>query len=539
MPFEDALWATSAVSSVYLRATAFLFVRMLPLGHRFMPKIACAFVVSLTSWVLSRQRRPRSTTADPNTLRSTVPILLGTYSQRTPLASLTGLLLNTLALLACLDFVYRAHVLHPSHSLAFSRTGYVGPTSAQIVLREPAPHGQLQLSYVDSTRSNQKTVNVPTLTEASDYTATIELTGLAPGTRYFYHTTSAHNGSFVTSPTFLKKFSVISTSCQKPFYPYSPFLHPLAIPGLSHLARHVEAEPPEFVLFLGDFIYSDLPIQVDTLTTRFYRQLYRQVYASPSWTPALRDVPWIHVFDDHELINDYYPEMADGKDMYARAMDPFEHYQRAANPRRADNDTSKTYTHFRRGDASFFILDTRTYRSTPPAKGEGGTGKRTMLGSEQLNELLRWIETEEGWKVVVSSVPMARNWSEGGDEMDSWAGYLDEREVIFRALWHVGGGIIISGDRHEHATVKFPPPPAYPASRTIIEFSTSPLSFFYQPFLREYVSHDETVFSLPQGSSKFGQLTFDSSDERRWAVAFDLVVDGRKTWKYEHVWQRE
>jgi hypothetical protein len=34
--------------------------------------------------------------------------------------------------------------------------------------------------------------------------------------------------------------------------------------------------------------------------------------------------------------------------------------------------------------------------------------------------------------------------------MDSWAGYLEEREVIFQALWHVGGGIIVSGDRHEH-----------------------------------------------------------------------------------------
>jgi phosphodiesterase/alkaline phosphatase D-like protein len=27
----------------------------------------------------------------------------------------------------------------------------------------------------------------------------------------------------------------------------------------------------------------------------------------------LRDLPWIHVFDDHELINDYYPEMAGGE----------------------------------------------------------------------------------------------------------------------------------------------------------------------------------------------------------------------------------
>ncbi|KAJ6600031.1 PhoD-like phosphatase-domain-containing protein [Mycena vulgaris] len=336
---------------------------------------------------------------------------------------------------------------------------------------------------------------------------------------------------------------------------------PLALPGLAHLARYVKSAPPDFVLFLGDFICehlyfialplfpidactdSDLPIQTAPLTTRFYRQLYRQVYASPSWTRTLRDLPWIHVFDDHELINDYHPAMPGGEVMYARAMDPFEHYQRAANPPRADRDARKTYTQFRRGDAAFFILDTRTYRATPPAKASGGTGSRTMLGAAQLAELLRWIDAEEGWKVVVSGVPMTRNWSEGGDEMDSWAGYLDERELIFKALWRTGGGVIVSGDRHEHGepsspTVKFPPPPAYPASHTIIEFSTSPLSFFYQPFVRDYVEHEETIFNLPQGSSKFGQLAFDSSDEGGWTIAFDLVVDSQKTWYYEHVWKR-
>lgn len=94
--------------------------------------------------------------------------------------------------------------------------------------------------------------------------------------------------------------------------------------------------------------------------------------------------------------------------MYARAMDPFEHYQRAANPPRSDNDGRKTYTQFRRGDASFFVLDTRTYRATPPAKVNGGAGKRTMLGAVQLDELLRWIEVEKGWKVIVSGVPMTQ-----------------------------------------------------------------------------------------------------------------------------------
>ncbi|KAJ7025564.1 PhoD-like phosphatase [Mycena alexandri] len=526
----QAFWITSAVSTVYLRATAFLFVRMLPIGPRFMPKIVTAFAISLATFFVSRQRRPGSSRSSTSALRGAFPVLFGTYSPSHVLASFTGLLLNIFAFFACLDFMYRAHILHPVECLAFSRTGYVDSTSARIVFRSPGARGPLQLIFKNSARPATKEIDVAPLMEDSDYTGTIELNGLDPGTRYFYNISGGHTGSFTTSAETLKKFTVISTSCQKPFYPYSPLSHSLVIPGLSHLARYVESAPPEFILFLGDFIYSDLPAQIEPLTTKYYRQLYRQIYASPSWTRTLRDLPWIHMFDDHEFINDYHPAMAGGEDIYSSAMSPFEHYQGAANPPRPDNDRRKKYIQFRRGDASFFVLDTRTHRATPPAKADGGSGRRSMLGTEQLQELLVWITNEKGWKVIVSGVPMTRNWSKGSDEMDSWAGYLEERQVIFEALWRVGGGVIISGDRHEHATVKFSPPHPYPASHTIIEFSTR--------FLREYVSHDETIFNLPHGASKFGQLTFDSSDEKTWLVGFQLVVDGQKGWSYSHGWRR-
>ena len=47
-----------------------------------------------------------------------------------------------------------------------------------------------------------------------------------------------------------------------------------------------------------------------------------------------------------------------------------------------------------------------------------------MLGQEQLREVKEWVTRtrEEGrMAVLVSGVPVTRNWSGGGDEMDSWA----------------------------------------------------------------------------------------------------------------------
>lgn len=69
----------------------------------------------------------------------------------------------------------------------------------------------------------------------------------------------------------------------------------------------------------------------------------------------------------------------------------------------------------------------------------------------------------------------------------------------------------------------------------VIEFSTSPLSQFYQPFDRKYQqieSTDVEIYSHPFGISKFGVLTFDSSLKDHLTVEFELIVDGKSTWNY-------
>ena len=48
-----------------------------------------------------------------------------------------------------------------------------------------------------------------------------------------------------------------------------------------------------------------------------------------------------------------------------------------------------------------------------------------MLGQRQLEEVRKWVrkegEEEGRLLVLVSGVPVTRNWSEGKDEFDSWA----------------------------------------------------------------------------------------------------------------------
>lgn len=367
-------------------------------------------------------------------------LLFGWIDSKQPLLSFVAVCLNVLSLGTVWDFLYRSHYLHQSHDLSFARVGYVDETSARVVIRAPID----LLNYVeirvseDGADDKSPLSKVITVVEADDYTATFLLDGLTPGTSYTYTTNASHSGTFKTADH-PKQWSLVSTSCIKPFYPYSPLDHGLRIRGLEYLDRHLASRPApaDMMLFLGDFIYIDLPVALGW-TPAHYVAAYRQVYASPSWTPALRALPWVHAYDDHEIINDW--DAGEEGGLYRDAMRPFRAYHGGANPpSRTGGDG--TYYVFRRGDVSFFVLDARRYRS--PSDVADGPGK-TMLGAAQLADLEGWLASEEAWKVVVSSVPFTRNWR-GPDAADSWSGYLWEREHVLDKMRRTDGVVILSG----------------------------------------------------------------------------------------------
>ncbi|WWC71166.1 uncharacterized protein I206_105119 [Kwoniella pini CBS 10737] len=444
-------------------------------------------------------------------------------------------------------------MLYPEAKLQFSRLGWVTDDTAKLLIRIPDMQN-MTLTYNPATFETIgrfRSVHLPTATSETDFTIPVSLDGLLPNTEYYYRLGQDIKGSFTTrrKQADLDKFTIVSSSCLKPGWPYNPFIHPLAVRGFTHLHNAIDKmdQKPEAMLFLGDFIYSDLPTPISDYTTSYYRELYRQVYSSPSWTPLLKSIPWIHMFDDHEIINDFSPSSSsESLRIFENAMEPYNSYQRSINPPPL-NPAEPTYFSFDIGKVSFFILDNRSYRSTPAERpgrnSSAGYGKRSMLGGQQLRAVKDWVEQKgrrEGkLLVLVSGVPVTRNWSEGKDELDSWAGYLDEREIIMNELWSVGGAVIISGDRHEHATTLLPPrsDSVYPQASAVIEFSTSPLSFFHLPWTREYVGHPPTDIPIHhqwKGDSRFGVFDFDTKGEQP-RVHFELIVDGEKEWEYDWV----
>jgi alkaline phosphatase D len=314
--------------------------------------------------------------------------------------------------------------------------------------------------------------------------------------RYQYVLSNNHTGYFITAPPVGKvskrnegKFTFLHSSCIKPRFPYNPLDHALHIPGFKYLADWIPKLKAHFMIFLGDFIYIDVPHRHGT-DRETYRAEYRRVYASPDWPSVSDDLPWIHVLDDHEIANDWDQNTTG---IYQAAADPWDLYHVSVNPPAVK--PGHTWFTFTQGPASFFLMDTRRYRT--PENDDPNRTENSMLGAEQLADLIKFLQEPlpKGvhWKVVVSSVPFTKNWRFGGK--DTWGGYLVERQVVLENMWNAGargiGVIVLSGDRHEFAATAFPPPPGsvYPSSATVYEFSTSPLSMFYLP-VRTYKQTD-------------------------------------------------
>ncbi|KAL1593765.1 hypothetical protein SLS60_010497 [Paraconiothyrium brasiliense] len=461
--------------------------------------------------------------------------------------------INMALLAMTVDVIYRAQIFHAHQHASFGRIGYVSENYANILVREPYAYdvNVLYRSIDDYERSwMQKTLHSSQpeywLKGDTDFTASIKIDHLRPNTPYEYVIQASSGnttGTFTTPPRVGhlsafrdNKYTFLHSSCIKPRVPYTPFQHPLHFPGFAHLARWIPELKPYFMLFLGDFIYADVPLQLGK-DAEYYRREYRQVYSSPDWPSVSQNLPWIHVIDDHEIQNDWNGNMTG---VAVPAYDAFTHYHAAVNP--PAHRQGHTYFSFVQGPADFFLVDTRAYRS--PENSDPNDPGKTMLGDAQITDLLSWIATPPPrgvhWKIIVTGVPFTKNWQFGSE--DTWGGYLVERRRILEAAWELSsthgiGVVILSGDRHEFAATSFPPPKDsdWPVSATVHEFSTSPLSMFYLPFRTYSEVDDEDVCMkyLPDGNSKFGaiEITAPETSEQS-LLKYRLFIDGEEGWTH-------
>jgi len=237
---------------------------------------------------------------------------------------------------------------------------------------------------------------------------------------------------------------------------------------------HLDEEPLDLVFFLGDYIYEGgvgsgvRPHNSPEPTTlEAYRNRYALYKGDPNLQASHAAFPWIVVWDDHEVENNYAgihdENGTDQATFLARRSAAYkawwEHQPvRLAAPTGSDLLIYRSFSWGRL--ASFFALDTRQYRDPQVCMTTGDIGvacpdmfdpDRTMLGEDQE----RWLRaglsgSDSTWnvlaqQVVFTSMPLGTAYNQ-----DQWDGYPGPRQRIVDFLAGTGviNPLIITGDIH-------------------------------------------------------------------------------------------
>jgi alkaline phosphatase D len=271
--------------------------------------------------------------------------------------------------------------------------------------------------------------------------------------------------------------------------------------------RHIEADAPDLVAFLGDYIYEATwgrelvrsHGSPEAFTLADYRARYALYKSDPDLQAAHAACPWIVTWDDHEVVNDYAGARGSAFD------DPADFFLRRAAAYKAFYEHMPLPPHMRPDGAGlplhctvdwgtlarFYILDDRQYRSQhacPRPRPRGGSSttlkvsdcselaapERSLLGWNQE----RWLagalaRSPAAWNVLAQQTRMAQWDQQAGDGRaawtDGWDGYPAARQRLLDVLENraVRNPVVLGGDIHAFHVADLKADFDDPASRTV------------------------------------------------------------------------
>ena len=374
----------------------------------------------------------------------------------------------------------------PDGVVLWTRLLFPAPQAAEFTLRWEVAHDE---GFTRIARSGQVQA-LPALGHAVH----AEVAGLAPDRWYFYRfmlgDAASATGRTRTLPppdAEAARLRLGYASCQR-------WEH-----GYYAAWRHLRADEPDLVLFLGDYIYEypGAMHAVRAVTGGWVRTLddYRARYALHRSDADLQAMhaacPWLLTWDDHEVQNDYaglhagtgIPLPGVAEDFPARRAAAYQAWYEHMPVRStvltqglaglAQGAGLRIHQQLSWGRlATVFMLDGRQYRDRQPCLPEGRPGgrlvdpsrcpewaesQRSYLGAAQEEWLDHALAGSGGrWNVLGQQTlfgprdaqpgPGARHWNDG------WDAYAGARTRLTDALQRhrVSNPVLLGGDVHEH-----------------------------------------------------------------------------------------
>ena len=312
---------------------------------------------------------------------------------------------------------------------------------------------------------------------ARDFTVKVDVTGLNPGTPYYYRFESTGARSAIGRTRTLPAAGVARirlgvVSCSN--LPQGYFN------AYACLARRADIDA---VLHLGDYLYEYANAQYgdgtkfnripapnkEMVALQDYRERHAQYKADPDSQEIHRQHPFIVIWDDHEFTNNAWkggaenhdPGEGEGDWWARRAAAEQAYYEWMPIREDAQTRQGRIYRTFRFGDlATLLMLDTRVVGRDAQALRDDTTTieqpGRQLLGAEQegwlAEQLVTSVRTKAPWTVLGQQVMFAPQTAAGvrASNPDSWDGYRSSRARVFDMIERarVSNFAVLTGDVH-------------------------------------------------------------------------------------------
>ncbi len=315
-------------------------------------------------------------------------------------------------------------------------------------------------------------------TSANAHSVHVEVSGLLPDRVYYYRFKLGSYTSPIGRTRTAPSVTALPASLSMSFVSCAQYEQ-----GWFTAYRRLAEDQPDLILHLGDYQYEYKPSGQaanvrshrgpETVTLANYRQRLAQYHSDPDLQAAHAVAPWLVVFDDHEVDNNWADEIpqdaASVPGFMARRAAAFKAYYENMPLRRASIPNGPDMQIYRRLQwgrlANFHMLDTRQFRSDQ-ACGLGDAFKdcadaddptRSLPGTAQEQWLADGFASSAAtWDLIGQQVFFGRRDSTATPDntvsMDAWDGYRASRSRVIDS-WvqaQVRNPIVLSGDVHAH-----------------------------------------------------------------------------------------
>lgn len=263
--------------------------------------------------------------------------------------------------------------------------------SAPVAVDGGSPSTDVEVAYdvaTDEAFTDLVASGIATATAALAHSVHVDVTGLRPDTWYFYRfragdqtSPTGRTRTFPAADAPPNSFRFVFASCQDFQW------------GRYGAWRHAAAEADlDAVLFLGDYIYEtnlgDLSPGASgdrvwangaAFTLAEYRQRYAQTKGDADLQAAHHAAPWLTIFDDHEVSNNYAGDVSqpdrdrpNSRDRRLAAYQAwYEHTPIRIEPEPTAFDDLRVHRSLQFGNlASIFAIETRQHADPPPCRSD-------------------------------------------------------------------------------------------------------------------------------------------------------------------------